>query len=140
MPIKQNHLQKNPKNKKDHVKVHIFWSNTINPLPQILNELAIFSDIINHLSHLCSWVISNTGLLNVQLHVLVGALQFGRPPRAAASVQGAVDGAPRLHSVEQEAGDDAQDAGKGTQNEDHPGGVDAAGDLNLSHCLVESGV
>ena len=106
----------------------------------MLNELAIFSDIINHLSHLCSRIISNMRLLNFQLRVPVGALQFGRPPRAAASVQGAVDGAPRLHSVEQEAGDDAQDAGKGTQNEDHPGGVDAAGDLNLSHCLVESGV
>ena len=81
--------------------------------------LTIISDDLNYLTVLCSWVLSNTGLLNFHLNILVGALQPERPARAAAPVQAALNDAPRLDPVEEDPCENAEEAGDGAPDEDH---------------------
>ena len=81
--------------------------------------LTIISNDLDYLTVLCSWVFSNTGLLDFHLNILVRALQPGRPARAAAPVQAALNDAPRLDPVEEDPCENAEEAGDGAPDEDH---------------------
>ena len=81
--------------------------------------LTIISNDLDYLTVLCSWVLSDTRLLDFHLNILVGALQLGRPARAAAPVQAALNDAPRLDQVEEDPCENAEEAGDGAPDKDH---------------------